>query len=879
MINKKTFKPFRLEELNWGINIRDNPSEIEDKQAVDIVNFNFKWNKLVWEKWWTDTLNPQISEIGALTIDSWDIWTISDWVIYNNWVPVVEGTWILVTTSRDEFLPWVYFYITIEWTDYAIAGNTVEEFIINLKTAVENDWYLTLSQDNLLLIRKIDGSVIDYTVESNQAYVLYNNDNVLLYEFWKEYYWSIEINWVRYSWVYTMSDPNLNAWKVDIELLNQVKDALPLSLWASSVFIDSSFEVVDDYISNAWVIVNNVSSINELRENFYEYRINWYSSRVEWAYFTQLTSLTVDGNTLYWPYVYRMYNNVHPSSTWDYDITIILDWNSFNVAWVMLPSQFADQMVSLINSNWNYTAENVSNDIKLYRNDWAQIAMSWVNNSWTFYFWSSQQITFDSQLYWYDDTELENLLRDMVISQLNSIPWVIASEETKDWITWIYFRKSLWEKINIVDINNTNDLDITEIVRLWIELKDHTYEKAELNVTSLLAWDGLLWRSNVVIWNLWNLVVDKDDWWAFYSYDNINIKIGEDSIWRPTVWTIYNGKIILWWYDWNDNIIFSKTSSPTRPLNILDFINYSAGWQSVSGWDKWLITGMVVGENWLYVFKDNSIWYTNSEVDDPNSNSFNFKFNKITSNGALSQNVITEVDQEIFYLDWRSREVRRLWYEQNLTTLRDVAISGEISDLFDELPEEQPLATSHFKYPYYQLSLTDWQSDLVEYNNWNSYHTNNVHFVYNVENKSWTKRTWIDWLIVSDKWYFADIDWKVYKDFEWYTSEDWEYISKLYVFWDDVMYKRYWRFDIVGKIIPETGEEKTLTIEIYVDWELIDSRDITKSTTSQIREKIDLYDIGQDFQFKLKHSWVWRVEVHDVQIYYKWTAIQPQDFN
>jgi len=60
----------------------------------------------------------------------------------------------------------------------------------------------------------------------------------------------------------------------------------------------------------------------------------------------------------------------------------------------------------------------------------------------------------------------------------------------------------------------------------------------------------------------------------------------------------------------------------------------------------------------------------------------------------------------MFYLDWKNRAVRRLGYEQNLTTLRDVAISKEIAEEFKSLPESQPMATSHFIYPNYQLSLS-----------------------------------------------------------------------------------------------------------------------------------------------------------------------------
>jgi hypothetical protein len=41
-MTKKNFKPFRISDLTGGINNRDYASEIEDKQVVNLENFNFK---------------------------------------------------------------------------------------------------------------------------------------------------------------------------------------------------------------------------------------------------------------------------------------------------------------------------------------------------------------------------------------------------------------------------------------------------------------------------------------------------------------------------------------------------------------------------------------------------------------------------------------------------------------------------------------------------------------------------------------------------------------------------------------------------------------------------------------------------------------------
>lgn len=887
-MTKETFNPFRLEDLTWGINVRDYESEIEDKQMVDLVNYNFSWNKLVSEKGSIDSWLPSTANIWALTIDSGDIWTVSAWDIKKNGTIVAGWVGILVTTSLQTFKPWVAFYITIEGIPYTITWSTVADFIFNLKTAVEANWLITVSQDDAILIKKVDGSAISYSVNSNQAYYIYNKTFIwssFSFVYWEEYVWKIWINWVEYSGTYTASSPILNQWQMDIEYMTQIKNTLPSNLLPSVVFINPVTWIIDNtYVTCSWVIVNNVSSFQQYREEFFEYRINWYTTRTEWPWSTHITWITVNWNTINWVYVYNFYDTGPIGNTnvsWSWNISINLEWNIYSYSNNVTRYTMLENLRNTINAGWIYTAfiwwggiSGRNHSLTFYKNTWAQISSITVTDTTPdiYYNWAYQNINHETQLFWVNDIWILTLYKNMIISQLNSISWVTASEQEKDWVTWIFYRKWVLEVIPYTDNTETNWLNITPLATISQDIRIVPYEKINPIVTELNSSVWLMWRSNITIWNLWNLVVDKDVGWAYYSYDNLKVKIGEDAVWFPTVGTIYNGKIVLGWFEWNDNIIFSKTSSPTQPLNVLNFTDYSAGWQSVSGGDKGLITWMMVGENWLYVFKDNSIWYTNSEKDDPTSNSFNFVFNKITSSGALTQNTITEVQQEIFYLDWKTRAVRRLGYEQNLTTLRDTAISDEIRPLIEALPEDQRLATSQFSYPNYMLSLSDYTGWTITYPNGQTFYRNNIHFIYNVDNKSWTRRTWII-ALVSDKWYYVWSDGKVYKDFQWNTWENSILMSKLYTFWDDVMYKKYWQLDIIWKTIWA----KDVTVEIYVDWEKVDERTYNYNN-SQIREKIDMYDVGQWIQWKITASGAWKIELYDIQVKWKPTKIQPQDY-
>ena len=418
----------------------------------------------------------------------------------------------------------------------------------------------------------------------------------------------------------------------------------------------------------------------------------------------------------------------------------------------------------------------------------------------------------------------------------------------------------------------------TTYIISWAVTPRNTFSKVEMpnysidwyEITETWWWDWVEWLADITVWNLSTLVVNKNIGWAYVSYEWLKIPIWEESIWKPTCWTIYNWKIILWGYPNNDNIIFSQTSTPREPLNILNFTDYSAWGQSISGWDKWEVRGFSVWENWLYVFKNNSVWYSNSEKDSADAWTFNFIFNKITSNWALSQRVITNVQQDIFYLDWENKSVRRLSYEKDMNTLRDNSISDDIRWLISSLPEDQPLATASFHYPNYILSLTDWTSDEVTYLDWNTYKLNNKHFIYNVDKKSWATKTWIDDLIVWDKGYIALNDWKIYKLDVWNTLEDWIFLSKKYVITNDSRYKRLWHVDIVWRITPDNLETKTITVEVIIDWVVVETRNISSTTNIyDFTERIDMYNDWQYIQFRITHTWEWKAELIDIYINYK----------
>lgn len=832
-MTKKTFKPFRIEDLTGWLNTKDYPSEIEDKQATWIENFNFSWNKLVSEKGIVDSWISNTPWIWALTIDTWDVWSVADNKVYKNgaeitsknwarikvnWISktfnieVLDDAWNIVTNQVDtmEYFPtWVYYYIDINAVEYKVQWNNADEIYENLSVLLIADWYITSLTNNYLYITY--STAITVTIPSYITYVIYLSNiisasSVYWYDEWVKWF-SYNINWWVQQNLHTTSttDDYDTLFDFDKAIRDQFYNSI-VSLWldldVSKWYLSPYFE--EDWTWTIWWAENEL----------------WYASII----LSRVNSIDIKASPI----------NVDNVAQLD-DTFALYDESAL----------YADADVTFILRQWKVDEQILD------------LTVLWINSN--------------SQLLAY--LVANGYPNSVIIEGKYTGAWTTPA--TVNWILPLTSANRTASPINTNLVSSS-----VAMATNWYDLNENSFNINTNTFTNDTVVSTLpsLWRSNITIGNLWQLIINKDDWWAYYYTDDVMYSIWDDAVGLPTVGTIYNGKIVVGWYDWNDNIVFSQTSTPSQPLNLLNFADYSAGWQSISWWDKWLITWMMVWENWLYIFKDNSIWYSNSEKDVAWV-AFNLIFRKITSNWALSQNTITEVDQEIFYLDWKNRAIRRLWYEQNLTTLRDVSISREIAEEFKNLPEDQPMATSHFAYPNYQISLSSWLSGTVEYNNGNTYNVNDIHFIYNVENKSWTTRTWINTMLVSDKWYFASNDGKVYIDFKWDTVEDWVMTSKLYTFWDDIMYKKFSRFDIVWQIKPEAWQEKTMIIEIWIDWEKIDERTFTKDVDTQIKEKIDLYDIGQSLQFKIRHSWLGSVEIYDAQIHYKWTSIQPQDYN
>lgn len=797
-MSKKNYTAFRLDDLTWGINARDYPSEIEDKQSLSLLNWNFDWNQLVTSKWYEQKLDTGWDKIWWITLDWNDVWHISDWTLYKNWTEQEENWGVFISSKNlptywNQFAVYLLYYITIDWVEYTVSGSDitsrVNDLISKLTTAgwyqinATNDWFFLSKSSWPITVTTTKGSALYYSVSASPTITSTNF-----------YYlkWRIDNNYFNLSY---NIDSSAQIRQHLYSLHNFSIANYFWTLWYGSRYVFYLKRNV------AWLTVTYDISDSTNYQGWWTL-VNWVA--------TATTSLSSWENALW-----------ATTSSID-NVSLTIYWTAYTATWTSLYDCLFNLRPILI---WAWF--------------WAEI----LYNSWTTRYY----------ILVYDKTNNNNV---SLFSNWSAKSWMT---EFKDWLSI-----STWDF-------------------MWAN-----YLSPQMSITTLSVGSAFGWIVDINVTPYWQLVIDRDEWWASLYKDNLYIPIWVSSVWTPKAWTIYKGKIVLWWY-WNDNIVFSQTSTPTAPLSFLNFSSYSAWWQSVSAWNKWNITWFKVWENWLYVFKDNEIWSTNTENDN-SPTSFNFIFSKITSTWALNQSVITDVQQDTFYLDWKNRSVRRLSYEANVSSLRDSRVNDEIRELFLSLPEEQPLATSSFAYPNYKLSLTDNSWWTITYPNWKTYYLNTINFVYNVDKKSWTIEYNGKNYLRSNSWYFCDSLWFIYKDDVWNIKEDWTHISKEYTFWDDVSFKRYWLLEITWDIKSEwVWKTKELEIEVLVDDESVEIGDSdispnkrkiisTDGELVRFKETIDLFDDWQTFKFKLSHNWDWYVKVSDVNILYRPTKIKPEYF-
>ena len=828
-MTKRKYKTFPLNDLTGWINLRDYASEIEDKQMLQLENFDFEWNKLVSSKWIDRFYNSTANNfIQWMTVDGDDVWHIENANLWKNWeketlnntytlvVEDINSNWFDIQIDWNKYVwDWVYWN---EWTAY-------DALTSDLATLLWASYSVVKDPSNTFInIHKLDWTAISFVHPD-----LIKQINVDSWGTWSSM--DITIDWTNIT-TDEATTPTL-SW-----LYSFIVAALPWSTyttkdeWIITLYRDDLIAPVIttntitnyDYTVRAWDI-DNPSCINLWGTDSKDANCSYVKEIIDW-----------------WVYNYTYPNGVYFPT---YSFNLLIPHHG-TVSHSSADSCFTIPYGQLYNDVSGWVFWYVMIDTATFYNAW-----TWTSNWYTFKFrnWDWSSITHSSERQMVYDTSLNTVIQT---NQGDNNSWITNAHTSTFSVVSNYSELA----VNWTTTHTTLDL-----------IDDDFYD--------------------ITVSSLWTLIVSKRGFApVFIDTDWLSSPITSATVWEPTIGTIYQWKIILGWYSWTDNIYFSKSYLPDTPTNeYLDFSWYDAWSQSVSGWNKWVITWMSVWENGLYIFKEDSVWYTNSDKD--TTTTYNFVFNKITSNGAVNQWCISEVEQEIFYFDYKNKAVRRLWYEQNLTTLRDVAISREIELLLEEIPENdewndvrtKTLLSTSYIYPHFDIHLTtNTSSDffLSGVDEQFKYKMPNKTLSYNVDNKSWTVRTDKDDLGVlhAFKWVIGTYEWDMYNDHIWNTLEDWIALSKEYTFKDDVDWKAYWEIELVWDIVPDGT--KVLTLEVLVDWELIELENsatptiitLSETTFKRIKNRLELYDAWQVFQFRIRHSWTWKVVISDV--YIKW---------
>lgn len=761
-MTRKTYTSFRQKELDWGLNLENSPNEIENKQALKCLNFNFEWNKLISSYWKDVLINKGAWNVQGMTVDGWNVYYIQNGNLYKDWIALFLWNSYNVTFSA---INWIPFTISIDWvTKWYKAWPfwTENDALTDLLSSLQSDFpTYTISRTGSVFSFSKGGAAISIFNPNNEREIRVSDWNSAAEVI-------VTIDGVTRSWngaTYATADAFINYLETQYSDSVYYKQKLSVGSWMRIVRKD-------------WAPMTiTTSSVDK-----YTYRFNArtdYLYANTWSWFAYWASTNV---TIWW-------------------LTTNVVWNNMNVLEgktvidsLSLPSGFTFTKSNLLNNIW------VTHYVDFYKNDYTAVTTTFFNT------------------------------------------------------------------YNVPNNNDTQCLSLnTTNLKATISVNDNRYVTYSIvnNGISLSANDLF----NITVSSYWILVVWSfiRSWVTFIDWSGAVTQISNATIWQPSVWTIYQWRIVLGWYykDWKptDAIVYSKVATPSTPADLLVFNAYPAWAQYVSWGNKWIVTWFIVNEDWLYVFKDNEIYKHTWEKD--SWTVFQFVFSKLSSNGALSQSTIAEVWQEIFFYDGINKAIRRLSYEQNLTTLRDTRVSSEVDSFFENIPILQnQLMSVSFKYPNLSVYIpkNDWPNYILT--PWIETKKPTVELIYNVDNKSWAERNEYFWeyALFSHKWIVC-WDWiYIYDDYVWSWTKNAEWQSKHFDFWDANDYKRMGEVEVYSV----RDEGTSLFLDVYIWGTLEESREITSD-----RFRADLFYEGQFIKIWLRKTGVWKVEINEINIKYK----------
>lgn len=396
------------------------------------------------------------------------------------------------------------------------------------------------------------------------------------------------------------------------------------------------------------------------------------------------------------------------------------------------------------------------------------------------------------------------------------------------------------------------------------------------------------------------LVLDWTDRPFYYNKTTSSFAQVPDSFpsWSK-VWAYYKGQLYI---AVGDQLHIGRPFDETDITDVFTFTGALTGVQIV-GTSRRPITAIAPWETWLYVFTENEtyrgldIQQTDLRDNDWNITSViaSIPLDQISNNWTRSKFSIQNVEQEILFYDDITQLHRRVSYEKDLTTLRDVAIWKEVETFTTLYPRSlnDGKVISTYKYPLYKTYFSE---------DWRWVNDRNIALCYNVDTKSW--------FIQNDKTvragggrFFSSIltTWVIFEESVEIWEEttpliEWEFLSKEYDQGDAIDNKRYVEMEFGYRI----SRLMTAEVDIIVWGELITTRAFNNSLAwtsswgwlwsetlwkwtlwqggsnqplwlqlARERERIPLYNPWDAIQFRLRYSWIGYFELFEANINYK----------
>jgi len=424
--------------------------------------------------------------------------------------------------------------------------------------------------------------------------------------------------------------------------------------------------------------------------------------------------------------------------------------------------------------------------------------------------------------WWYVDNVEDTFLADKFSPYLRNArldwtsiatrPWhnLFAELTTWDYPKWIssYYRSNPNNNVILVRHNQDTNKKLVTITSTWTI----TAISTSTNITSNN-------RMNFV--NTWDVIycMNWSDLYWKLSWTTYTLPTTWVSNLAPSFWIIFNSSMWVSWWSTNSNIVYKSVAD--------DFDDFNSSWADTFTFDE-QITWLATNSQALFYFTKNTISVTWVWDIEETSWSITYFTRKLqVKEWAVNHNSIVSVWVNLFFLTPSNKIARiRRWMDIDWFEIEDISERKYqwIDNLMNTLDKDQ---TDSFGYYLPKENLIKWhlKSKNATFND--------VCIVYDVTKDAFlvdTQKffywwTFFDWL----NYTISMIEPKVYLDEYANDDEDtaiqFTYYTKRFDLSSPTWKKELWE----TRTYLAINDLAELTQEIYIDWNLIDTKIINKN--------------------------------------------------